>query len=70
MTVDRIVAHAYPWDVLGDPHFVERANTLGVHEISLAATYHSTRAATPLHPQHKVVDAHHAALYRPVRPDA
>ncbi|OZD63312.1 hypothetical protein CH268_10415 [Rhodococcus sp. 06-1460-1B] len=70
MTVDRIVAHAYPWDVLGDPHFVERANTFGVHEISLAATYHSTRAATPLHPQHKVVDAHHAALYRPVRPDA
>lgn len=70
MTVDRIVAHAYPWDVLGDPHFVERARRLGVREISLAATYHSTRAATPLHPQHKVVDAHHAALYRPVRPEA
>ena len=70
MTVDRIVAHAYPWDVLGDPHFVERARTLGVREISLAATYHSTRAATPLHPLHKVVDAHHAALYRPVRPEA
>ena len=70
MTVDRIVAHAYPWDVLGDPHFVERARRLGVGEISLAATYHSTRAATPLHPQHKVVDAHHAALYRPVRSEA
>ncbi|OZD08158.1 hypothetical protein CH275_06315 [Rhodococcus sp. 06-235-1A] len=70
MTVDRIVAHAYPWDVLGDPHFVDRARRLGVREISLAATYHSTRAATPLHPQHKVVDAHHAALYRPVRPEA
>ncbi|PBC50863.1 hypothetical protein CJ179_08720 [Rhodococcus sp. ACS1] len=66
-TVDRIVAHAYPWDVLGDPHFVDRARALGVAEISLAASYHSTRAATPLHPAHKVVDAHHAALYRPIR---
>ena len=55
-TVDRIVAHAYPWDVLGDPHFVDRARALGVAEISLAASYHSTRAATPLHPAHKVVD--------------
>ncbi|OZD70948.1 hypothetical protein CH263_05895 [Rhodococcus sp. 06-1059B-a] len=69
-TVDRIVAHAYPWDVLGDPHFVQRALDLGVREVALAASYHSTRAATPLHPQHKVVDAHHAALYRPVRGDA
>ncbi|MFC9554346.1 hypothetical protein ACFTWF_26280 [Rhodococcus sp. NPDC056960] len=69
-TVDRIVAHAYPWDVLGDPYFVDRARTLGVAEISLAASYHSTRAATPLHPAHKVVDAHHAALYRPIRPAA
>ncbi|GGF93192.1 hypothetical protein GCM10007304_03810 [Rhodococcoides trifolii] len=68
--VDRIVAHAYPWDVLGDPHFVDRVREIGVHEIALAASYHSTRAATPLHPQHKVVDAHHAALYRPLRPEA
>ncbi|KIQ10865.1 hypothetical protein [Rhodococcus sp. MEB064] len=69
-TVDRIVAHAYPWDVVGDPSFVDRARALGVDEISLAATYHSTRAATPFHPDHKIVDARHAALYRPVRDDA
>ncbi|WP_072804729.1 hypothetical protein [Rhodococcoides yunnanense] len=69
-SVDRIVAHAYPWDVLGDPHFVDRVRELGIREIALAASYHSTRAATPLHPQHKVVDAHHAALYRPIRPEA
>ncbi len=68
--VERLVAHAYPWDVLGDPHFVDRARAVGVGEIALAASYHSTRAATPLHPRHKVVDAHHAALYRPVRSDA
>ena len=69
-SVDRIVAHAYPWDVLGDSHFVDRARALGVREIALAASYHSTRAATPLHPSHKVVDARHAALYRPLRPEA
>lgn len=69
-TVDRVVAHAYPWDVLGDPHFVDRALELGIGEIALAASYHSTRAATPLHPSHKVVDAHHAALYRPLRSEA
>ncbi|SNT04863.1 hypothetical protein [Rhodococcoides kyotonense] len=68
--VGRVVAHAYPWDVLGDPRFVERALELGIREIALAASYHSTRAATPLHPSHKVVDAHHAALYRPVRSEA
>ncbi|WP_338888341.1 hypothetical protein [Rhodococcus sovatensis] len=69
-SVDRIVAHAYPWDVLGDPHFVDRVHALGILEIALAASYHSTRAATPLHPSHKVVDAHHAALYRPLRSEA
>lgn len=69
-SVDRIVAHAYPWDVLGDPHFVDRVHALGIREIALAASYHSTRAATPLHPSHKVVDAHHAALYRPLRSEA
>lgn len=69
-TVDRIVAHAYPWDVLGDPHFVDRVRQLGITEVALAASYHSTRAATPYHPNHKVVDAHHAALYRPIREEA
>lgn len=69
-TVSSIVAHAYPWDVLGDPHFASRAAGIGITRIALAASYHSTRAATPLHPLHKVVDAHHAALYRPIRPEA
>ena len=35
--------------------------------MTLAAAYHSMRAATPIHPTHQVVDAPHAALYRPVR---
>jgi hypothetical protein len=61
-----VSGHAYPWDVLGDPGFLARAP----RRVTLAATYHSTRAATPLHPAHRIVDARWAALYRPVRPSA
>lgn len=63
----RVTGHAYPWDVLGDPAFASRALEAGVDTVALAAAYHSTRAATPLHPRHQLVDARYAALYRPVR---
>ena len=59
--------HAYCWDVLGDPAFADRAAALGLDTVTLAAAYHSVRAATPLHPRHRVVEASYAALYRPVR---
>ncbi|GIH10240.1 hypothetical protein Rhe02_83070 [Rhizocola hellebori] len=62
--------HAYPWDVLGDPGFADRVRESGADAVTLAMSYHSTRAATPLHPQRRFVDAHHGALYRPVRPSA
>jgi hypothetical protein len=62
--------HAYPWDVLGDPAFPARARAAGVDTVTLAAAYHSTRAATPLHPARRTVDARHAALYRPIRAEA
>ena len=62
-----VTGHAYPWDVLGDPAFPARVADLGVSTVALAAAYHSTRAATPLHPGHQLVDARYAALYRPVR---
>jgi hypothetical protein len=52
--------------VLGDPDFARRA-AAAVDAVTLAATYHSTRAATPLHPARRIVDARYAALYRPVR---
>jgi hypothetical protein len=61
-----VTGHAYPWDVLGDPAFPDRATPA----VTLAATYHSTRAATPMHPQHQIVDARYAALYRPIRDEA
>ncbi|WP_412539388.1 hypothetical protein R8Z50_26540 [Longispora sp. K20-0274] len=64
-----VSGHAYPWDVLGDPDFPARAADLGVGAVTLAAAYHSCRAATPLHPTRQVVDASHAALYRRVRPE-
>lgn len=63
----RVTGHAYPWDVVGDPAFPARARDLGVDSVTLAAAYHATRAATPLHPRHQIVDARHTALYRPVR---
>jgi hypothetical protein len=66
----RVAGHAYPWDVLGDPDFPARVQGLGVGTVALAASYHSARAATPLHPRHQTVLADYAALYRPVRPGA
>ncbi|GDY33017.1 hypothetical protein GTS_46500 [Gandjariella thermophila] len=64
------MAHAYPWDLVGDPAAAERIAGLGVDAVALAASYHTVRAATPLHPAHRVVDARHAAFYLPVREEA
>jgi hypothetical protein len=60
--------HAYPWDVLGDPGFADRVRDHGLGTVVLAAAYHSVRAATPMHPARRLVDAHQAALYRPFAP--
>ncbi|MFI5627194.1 hypothetical protein ACIA03_27300 [Nocardioides sp. NPDC051685] len=65
-----VVGYAYPWDVIGDPEFADRARGLGVTKVALAAAYHTTRAATPLHPEHRIVEARSAALYRPFRAGA
>jgi hypothetical protein len=62
------VAYVYPWDVVGDPSAPARLAELGVDTIALAASYHSTRAATPYHPAHRVLDIPHAAFYLPIRP--
>ncbi|MEV0196609.1 hypothetical protein [Nonomuraea sp. NPDC050691] len=64
------VAYVYPWDVVGDPAAPERLASLGVEAVALAASYHATRAATPHHPAHRVLDVPHAAFYLPVRPTA
>ncbi len=62
-----VTGYAYPWDVLDDPDFLDRARDLGVDEIAIAASYHSTRAATPWQPERTAVLAASAGLYRPVR---
>lgn len=64
------VAYAYPWDIVGDPSAASRLADLGVEAVAVAASYHSTRAATPHHPSHRVLDVPHAAFYLPVRPAA
>jgi hypothetical protein len=60
------VGYAYPWDYLGDPAAAERVARLGLDAVALAASYHATRAGTPLHPDHRVVEAQWAACYVPV----
>jgi hypothetical protein len=67
--VNRSVGYAYPWDYLGDPAAGQRAARLGLDSVALAASYHATRAGTPLHPRHRVVEVD-SACYVPVRPDA
>ncbi|MEV0188228.1 hypothetical protein AB0I39_06790 [Kitasatospora purpeofusca] len=67
MVNPHVSVHAYPWDVLGDPGFADRARATGADAVTLALSYHSTRAATPHHPRRRFVDARHAALHRPVR---
>ncbi|MEV4396135.1 hypothetical protein [Nonomuraea sp. NPDC049607] len=64
------VAYVYPWDIVGDPSAPARLADLGVDVIALAASYHSTRAATPYHPEHRVLDVPHPAFYLPIRPRA
>ncbi|UYM06230.1 hypothetical protein [Solicola gregarius] len=66
----RAVGYAYPWDVLGDPAFIDRVRRLGLTRVAIASAYHTTRAATPFHPRHTLVSARTAALYRPVRAQA
>lgn len=66
-----ISVHAFPWDVLGDEDgFADRFAAVGADTVTLALSYHSTRAATPVHQGRRLVDARYAALYRPVRPAA
>ncbi len=61
----KVSTFVYPWDVNGDPEAPGRIAALGVHQVTLAAAYHSTRALTPRHPRHRIVTAEHAAVLYP-----
>ncbi len=54
---------AYPWDVLDDPAAADEIASLGLDGVSLAASYHTTRALLPHNPHRVVLDAAHAAVY-------
>jgi hypothetical protein len=60
-----MAAYLYPWDVVGDPAAPQRLAGLGLDHVVLAAVYHATRAVTPFHPGHRIVDIPRAATYYP-----
>jgi hypothetical protein len=58
-----VTGYAYPWDYLDDEGAAARAASLGVDVVALAATYHATRVATPLHPTRRITEVPHSAAY-------
>ena len=64
-----ITGYAYPWDYVDDDGAAMRAASLGVDVVALAATYHATRVATPLHPTRRITEVPHSASYVPIRDD-
>ena len=55
--VARSVGYASPWDFVGDPAAAPRAAEMGLDSVAVAASYHATRAGTPLHPEHRTAVA-------------
>jgi hypothetical protein len=62
-----ITGYAYPWDYLDDVGAPDRAASLGIDVVALAATYHATRVATPLHPTRRITEVPHSAAYFALR---
>jgi hypothetical protein len=62
-----ITGYAYPWDYIEDDGATARAASLGVEVVALAAVYHATRVATPLHPTRRITEVPHSAAYFPIR---
>jgi hypothetical protein len=63
----KVVGYSYPWDYLDDPQAPARARDAGFNVVALAASYHASRVASPLHPTRRVLDVPHSAIYVPVR---
>jgi hypothetical protein len=62
-----ITGYAYPWDYRDDEEAPIRAASLGIDVVAVAATYHATRVATPLHPTRRVTEIPHSAAYFALR---
>jgi hypothetical protein len=65
--VSSITGYAFPWDYIDDDEATARAASLGVEVVALAAVYHATRVATPLHPTRRITEVPHSAAYFPIR---
>ncbi|MGC2485512.1 MAG: hypothetical protein WA359_04625 [Acidimicrobiales bacterium] len=65
-----LTGYSYPWDHLGDDAAFDRVASLNLDVVALAATYHATRLATPLHPTRRVTELDHSAAYFPLRGEA
>jgi hypothetical protein len=59
--------YAYPWDFLDDDGAAARAASLDIDVVAVAATYHATRVATPLHPTRRITEVPHSAAYFALR---
>lgn len=59
----RAMFSLFPWDIIGDPAAARALKAAGVDRVALAATYHATRAATPRHPLHRIVNIDRSANY-------
>ncbi len=64
-----LTGYSYPWDYLGDDAAFDRVAALDLDVVALAASYHATRLATPLHPTRRVTEIESSAAYFPLRED-
>ena len=62
-----LTGYSYPWDYLGDESAFDRVASLELDAVALAASYHATRLATPLHPTRRVTEIKTSAAYYPLR---
>jgi hypothetical protein len=59
----KFVGYAFAWDFVDDPEAALRIARLGLDSVAVAASYHATRAVSPLHPTRRVTEVPHSALY-------
>ncbi|HTT59199.1 MAG TPA: hypothetical protein VMF33_04060 [Acidimicrobiales bacterium] len=62
-----LTGYSYPWDYLGDEAAFDRVAFLELDVVALAASYHATRLATPLHPTRRITAIESSAAYIPLR---
>lgn len=64
-----LTGYSFPWDYVGDEAAFDRVVSLELDVVALAASYHATRLATPLHPTRRVTQIKSSAAYFRLRDD-